>query len=65
MSQQRGIVALIPKMAQNIKKIFNWQPIPLLNVDFRILFKKFATQIKEILHTIFHTDQKCLSLRNT
>ena len=58
MSQQRGIITLIPKKAKNSKKIYNWQLISLLNVDYKILIKMFATCIKETLHTIIHTDQR-------
>ena len=57
-SQQRGIITLIPKKAKNIKKIYNWRPISLLNVDYKILTKMFATRIKQTLHTIIHTDQR-------
>ena len=46
-SQQRGIITLIPKKAINIRKILNWQPISHLNVDYRIQTKILASHIKK------------------
>ena len=55
---KEDLLPLYLKKLKNVKEIFNWHTISLLNVDYKILTKMFATYVKEILHTIIHTDQR-------
>ena len=56
-SQYRGIITLLYKNGdRNLLK--NWRPITLLNVDYKIIAKCFASRLKNILPNIIHTDQK-------
>ena len=57
-SQRRGLIRLIPKEGKNMLNIANWQPITLLNVDFKILTKALALCLGQILPDLLHNDQK-------
>ena len=43
-SQRRGVITLIPKENSDPRKVSNWRPITLLNVDYKIASKAIAMQ---------------------
>ena len=56
-SQQRGIIRLIPKKDADPSSIKNWRPISLLNCDYKIAAKAIANRLKKILPKIIDNDQ--------
>ncbi|KAL9958928.1 hypothetical protein ACROYT_G036005 [Oculina patagonica] len=56
-SQRRGVITLIPKENTELKKLSNWRPITLLNVDYKIASKAIATRIEKFLPQLINTDQ--------
>jgi hypothetical protein len=64
--QRRGILNLIPKKGKNITSLKNWRPISLLNSDYKILAKVFATRLQSIIKQIVSPDQSgCIKGRST
>ena len=57
MSQNRGIITLIPKDENNLSTLSNWRPITLLNVNYKILAKVIANRIGSVLPKLIHPDQ--------
>ena len=37
----------------------NWQPISLLNVDYKVLSKVLTTHLTRVLSSVVHPDQTC------
>ena len=44
-------------MGQNPEFLKNWHPITLLNTDYKILSKVYATRMKTVLPKLIHADQ--------
>eukprot|EP00112_Aurelia_sp_Birch-Aquarium-sp1_P012597 Seg265.3 transcript_id=Seg265.3/GoldUCD/mRNA.D3Y31 product="Transposon TX1 putative 149 kDa protein" protein_id=Seg265.3/GoldUCD/D3Y31 len=57
-SMRLAILSLIYKK-NDIELIKNWRPISLLNVDYKIGSKAFATRLKTVLPHIISSDQTC------
>lgn len=57
-SMRLAILSLIYKK-NDVELIKNWRPISLLNVDYKIGSKAFATRLKRILPHILSSDQTC------
>ena len=57
-SQRQGHIRLIPKKNCNLLWIGNRRPITLLNVDYKILAKLFASRLKDILPDVIDPDQR-------
>ena len=55
-SARRGLINLIPKK-KDPSLLKNWRPITLLNLDYKILAKVFATRMKKILPSIIGDQQ--------
>ena len=56
-SQRGGVISLIPKEDANLKDLANWEPITLLNVDYKIASKAIATRIEKVLPLIINSNQ--------
>lgn len=55
--QKRGIINLIPKKDSDRRKVSNWRPISLLNIDYKILTKAMSMRLQPALREIIHPDQ--------
>ncbi len=55
--QKRGIITLIPKKSQNRLLFKNWRPISLLNTDYKLLAKIYATRLQTVLPDVINKDQ--------
>ena len=55
--QRRGIITLIPKADGDLTELFNWRPISLLNIDYKILTKALAKRIEKCLPKLINSDQ--------
>jgi len=56
-SQQRGVITLIPKEDSDLLDLQNWRPITLLNIDYKIASKTLAKRIQNVLPKLVHSDQ--------
>ena len=56
-SQHRGVITLLPKGDESLTHLYNWRPITLLNVDYKIASKAIAKRIEPILNKLVHSDQ--------
>ena len=56
-SQQRGVISLLPKEDANLLKRANWRPITLLNVYYKIASKVIATRFEKVLDLLISHDQ--------
>ena len=56
-SQSRGIIELIPKKDADLNLIKNWQPLTLLNCNYKIAEKAIANRIKTFLPKLVSYDQ--------
>ena len=56
-SARSGIISLLPKGNKDPKYLKNWRPVTLLNVDYKILAKVFATRLKVVLPSIIGYQQ--------
>ena len=56
-SQRRGVITLLPKGDESLTHLYNWRPITLLNVDYKIASKAIAKRIEPILNKLVHSDQ--------
>ena len=55
--QKQGVITLLPKPNKDIKKLENWRPISLLNVDYKIATKAIANRNKPVITTIVDNSQ--------
>ena len=56
-SQQQAVIKLIEKKDRDKCYIKNWHPIPLLNVNYKIMSKALATRLKETLPDLISSQQ--------
>ena len=57
-SQRRAIINILPKN-NDTNYIWNYRPISLLCVDYKILAKLLSERIKKVLNKIIHSKQFC------
>ena len=58
MTQKQGIITLLPKGVKPRQYIKNWQPLALLNVDYKLLSGVLASRLKQVLPKIISMEQK-------
>jgi len=56
-SQRRGVITLVPKEDSNLLSLSNWQPITLLNLDYKIASKVIAKRMEKVLRVLINPDQ--------
>ena len=57
-TQKQGLITLLPKGNKPRELIKNWQPITLLNVDYKLLSGILALRMKEVLPGLIQSEQK-------
>ena len=57
-SQKNAVIKLLYKKGDH-RKLKNWRPVSLLNVDYKILSKIMANRLKLVLENIIPSEQKC------
>ena len=55
-SQKQAVITLVEK-GKDQTLLENWRPIPLLNVDTKIMSKVIASRLKKVLPNIIHHNQ--------
>ena len=55
--QKQGLKTLLPKTDKYLTLLSNWQPINLLNVDYKTASKSIANRIKQVLCKIISTNR--------
>ena len=58
LSQQLGVIILLPKPGKDKSKLTNWRPISLLTQVYNILSGALAERLKPTLPSIINEDQK-------
>ena len=56
-SQRQGVLCLIPKKGKDLTKLESWQPLSILNTDYKIIAKLLAKRLKLALPDIIDPDQ--------
>ena len=56
-SQRRGVINLVPKEDADLESLYNWRPITLLNLDYKIVSKIIARRIEKVLPLLICSDQ--------
>jgi len=56
-SQRRGLLMFIPKKDKSLCNIKNWQPISLVNCDFKIVAKSIDNRITRSLSSTITSDK--------
>ena len=57
-SQNLGIISIIPKGEKDKRYLTNWRPLTLLNTLYKLVSGCIAERIKPVLNSIIHPDQK-------
>ena len=56
-SQKQAVITLLEKSEKDRALLENWRPIPLVNVDTKIMSKVIAARVKKVLPSIIHYNQ--------
>ena len=56
-SQRQAVIKLLEKEDKDKRLISNWRPISLLNVDYKIISKIFASRLKKVLPNLISSQQ--------
>ena len=57
-TQNLGIISIIPKGDKDKRYLNNWRPLTLLNTLYKLISGCIAERIKPVLDTLIHPDQK-------
>ena len=57
-SEQRGVITVLPKEDSNLLLLSNWRPTTLLNTDYEIASKVIAKRIEPVLPSILSTSDQ-------
>jgi len=55
--QKQGIISLIPKSGNDLTTLFNWRPLTLLNVDYKIATKTNTNRVNNVISKIINESQ--------
>ena len=61
-SQRQAEIKLLEKKDKNKRLISNWRAISLLNVDYEIILKVFASRLKKVLPNLISSQQTAFML---
>lgn len=56
-TQNPGVISLIPKKDKDKNHLKNWRPMSLLNNDYKIATKAIALRLEKVLPTIISSSQ--------
>ena len=56
-SQRQAVIKILEMEDKDKCLISNWRPIPLLNVDYKIISKIFASRLKKVLSNLISSQQ--------
>ena len=56
-SQRQAVIKLLEKKDKDKHLISNWRPLLLLNVDYKIISKIFASRLKKVLPNLISSQQ--------
>ena len=56
-SRRQAVIKLLEKKDKDKRLISNWRPISLLNVDYKIVSKRFASRLKKVLPNLISSPQ--------
>ena len=56
-SQKQAVIKLIEKKDIDKRLIKNWRPIPLLNIDTKLISKVITTRLKKVLNNLISENQ--------
>ena len=56
-SQRQAVIKLLEKKDKDKHLISNWRPLSLLNVDYKIISKIFASRLKKVLPNLISSQQ--------
>ena len=56
-TMKKGVMTLIPKKNKDTRKICNLRPLTMLNLDYKVLAKLLATQLKLVMPDIVKSEQ--------
>ena len=60
-SQRQAVIKLLEKKDKDKRLISNWRPTSLLNVDYKIISKIFASRLKKVLPNLISSQQTAYS----
>ena len=56
-SQRQAVIKLLEKKNKDKRLISNWRTVALLNVDYKIISKVFASRLKKVLPNLLSSQQ--------
>lgn len=56
-SARKGLITLLPKKNKDLDYLYNWRPLTLLNVDYKIISHAIALRLKTRVDELIHPNQ--------